>query len=480
MKPRTNEEKKLVEWSNNFPELTQRQSQYAIRHIFDDDLLFGVRGWFYRPKTNTCWKGTSIKDVHNCEKLKSPLHTDNKELKVIHCSNKVDKAYYVVLTTKGGYQAARWFLVTQTVHVDWKPYVRHQIDYSFKAVGVEWMNSEGKSWSVELGRFTMNPWCKDQWNSCGDLELRKYDFFIHYLDPNEVFIQNLLPVVRRNGFNAKALYNKFGFLLLRALVVDSDFESWYKCGHYGACVHWLKEHYMNLETRYYKKPAITNDDRLIIKMANRNHIKFATIEQWSDMKDYYRDLVTLGKDVHNPTVLFPKDFQKVHQTIARRAQKRRDEDARRAAEHRHLQEMVRRGNNEKVKEWLERYFQMFHDMCIVKGDFMIIPLLTQKDFSDEAAWMHHCIVTYYGKKDTLLVSISRHGVKQETAEVCLNGKPHVVQCRGIHNHPSEYHDEIMKFLNDNMKEFVRRYKSKPKQQVMLPVPASFYQYKIAV
>lgn len=127
-------------------------------------------------------------------------------------------------------------------------------------------------------------------------------------------------------------------------------------------------------------------------------------------------------------------------------------------------------------------------MCITKDGFTIKALLTRDDFEEEWKAMHHCIRTYYGKIDTLLVSICVGEQKTETAEIDLKTYE-IKQCRGANNHPSEHHERIVELLTSqkrifkayNERKFVKKSEKKaetPVANVTPNLPAVIY--KIAV
>lgn len=476
MKPRNKEQERLVKWSNHFQPLTDRQKQYAIRHCFDNDFVFASRGWLFYPKTNTCWKGGTQQHVKELSDIKS-MHTNYKEVTVLHKSALHTRAYFLLITTKDGYQVGRWFLVDQWLHVNWKSTVKLEATYYFDPVGVEWLKPDGTLFSVEKSRFTMC-WEIDRWKY-GDMELRQRSLFARCIAPDACMIVGVIPVIKRNGWNNKAMRNELDMVLLRQLIVNRNFESWYKCGHYGVCREFMLNNRGAFVNRTSRVPNASDDTLLLIKLANRHHVHFSTLEQWRDMKDYLTDLKYMHMDYHNPAILFPDDFQKAHLQLHKRARKRRVEENRRIMEQEHLREMRHKMGKETVQQWISKYSRMFDDMDIHVGDFEVKPLIETWDFSDEADCMHHCIVTYYGKRDTLLLSVRHNGERCETAEIdLLNG--YLVQCRGKYNQPSPYHDRIVGILKHNMNDFLRRY-HKGLKTTTLPVLASMYnQYKIAI
>jgi hypothetical protein len=477
MKPRSKIQEKLVEWSNHFPALTDRQAKYAYKHCFDEELpVFCYRNYFYNPNNQKAWKsqGKSIKDVTKV----SASETNYKELDVWHRKQKCDKEYFLILTTKGGYQVGRWFMIHRFITVDWNTPVHHKVEYFVRPVGCEWLSTDGKIVSIEKSRCTL---CYqiDQWQFWSDMEVRRYSVFTRYLANTACLVQSILPILRRNGWSIRHQFVGGEFEQCVALLRSNWFEMLYKTGQYAICDDVLRGAYRDLCVNG-KFEEGSDLIKLIVKLANRHHVKFDTREKWSDMKDYIKDLEYLHKDTHNPQILFPANFQTEHKHIHHIAQKRRDEEERRMIEQRHYDDMRRRDKyNKEVQEWVSMYTKRFGDMEIHCGAFTVKPLCSMSDFKAEADEMHHCIVTYYGKKDALLLSIEHDGKKTETAEISLikNGK--LIQCRGHRNDPSQWHDEIVNILNDNMGEFIRRANLKVNADIIaLPCPIEYYKKAI--
>ena len=60
----------------------------------------------------------------------------------------------------------------------------------------------------------------------------------------------------------------------------------------------------------------------------------------------------------------------------------------------------------------------------------------------------HCVGGYHKRKDSLILSATIDGKRIETIEVSLKTFE-VVQCRGVCNENSEYHDRIIALVNKN-------------------------------
>lgn len=467
MKPRTKEQEQIVKWSNELhSQPTTKQAAYARRHCFEEVALES-RGTCLCTACKHTWR---VKDT-SANKQKCP-HC-GRELKVKPNRRQItEKTYFTVLTTKANMQVVVWYLVTRTIGRD-KNVLR------FAHVGSEWIRQDGKCFSVELPRFTMC-WEKDRWITGAALELRRNSIFSRLLSSSASFYSRVLPLARRNGWKPNHDFDGYDTGVISNLLANKSFESWYKIGHYGMCWRWLclECNYRNGDTT---KPVVSDGEQTLIKLANRKHVVFDTTDKLNDYLDYLKDLEYMNQDIHNPRILFPDDFQSAHQALSERARKRRHREAVVAQRQHNIELMERKAKKDlQTKMWINKYTQGFGDMHLTSGDFTILPLVSMDDFECEAAHMHHCIATYYGKLDTLLLSIEHNGKKCETAEINLLGAGRIIQCRGVNNQPSDYHDDIVHILKGFMEEFVKRF-NKPVIQSTLPVPMSFYrQFQIAI
>lgn len=467
MIPRTKEQERIVKWTNAFDGPTPKQAAYARRHCFDDDILES-RG---RCLCTACKHTWHIKDT-SVNNLKCP-HC-GKTLNVVHHKQKLNSYnYFTVLTTKANMQVVMWYLVKRTVS-------KTEDNFEFAHVGSEWIREDGKRFSVELPRFTMC-WRKDQWIYGSEMELRRCSMFARYLASSASYCVRVLPKLKRNGWKKKSQFVGYETEVMRNLLSNKSFESWFKIGHYGVCWDWMRResnHYNYWSTKAEMLPK----ELTLIKLANRKHIVFDTKDKWLDYLDYLKDLEYMQQDIHNPQILFPENFQEKHMFWQGRAQRKRDREEARRIEQQNIQAMQRKAEKDKaVKVWIEKYVQCFSGMRLLNGDFTILPLITMDDFKCEASHMHHCIVTYYGKADTLLLSIEHDGKKCETAEINLLGMGKIIQCRGVNNQSSDYHDEIVKILQSFMDVFLKRYKRYTPKNINLPVPVSYYrQFPIAI
>lgn len=473
MEPRTVEQKKLAQWVQAMPELTERQLAYGIKHCFNNNVVLESRGWLWCVSTNQVWHEPA-KDVKLYSRILRP-QTNYKKMDVLHGTSKRNRTHFVILTTKEGYQIARWFCIDRILYMG-KVKEQPKASYVAMPVGVEFVAPNGKRITFERNRCTMC-WEKDRWSYWDDtLHLRRSSVFAKYFDSNAVLVLSITKKLRRNGWDKKLMDEKFSTCAVefcQGLLKWPLFEQCVKTGHYAVCWDLMAQERGRMMGQC--RVVGLNDSLLTaIKLANRHHVQFGDYDKWRDFKDYMDDLLYLGKDIHNPSILFPVDFQKAHREVGHIAQKRRQETARQRERQLNLERLREKAETDKkVQAWVNEYSQRFADMDIRKAEFEVKPLVTKEDFVAEADHMHHCIVTYYGRPNTLLLSIAHNGQKAETAEVNLIGRGNIVQCRGQYNHPSKWHDEIVGLLEANLTEFIKRGQRKM-QPATLPVLATHY------
>ena len=102
----------------------------------------------------------------------------------------------------------------------------------------------------------------------------------------------------------------------------------------------------------------------------------------------------------------------------------------------------------------------FFGIAFTDGTLNIRVLESVAEFAEEGTAMHHCVWAgnYYLKKDSLILSATIDGKRIETVEVSLQTFE-VVQSRGVCNGNTEYHDRIIKLVNDNISLIRQRMKA---------------------
>ena len=115
---------------------------------------------------------------------------------------------------------------------------------------------------------------------------------------------------------------------------------------------------------------------------------------------------------------------------------------------------------ENEKKFLELK-SMFFGIAFSDKDIEVHVLESVQEIMEEGDILHHCVFTnnYHIKPDSLILSAMVDGKKMETVEISLK-QLKVVQCRGLRNENTEYHDRIISLVNKNMKLIKDRLKPK--------------------
>lgn len=164
---------------------------------------------------------------------------------------------------------------------------------------------------------------------------------------------------------------------------------------------------------------------------------------WNLWLDYVNDLNQLGKDIRSPKYLIPDDIAEAHARVIRKLTERREK-------------MEWEDIQKKIEEYEPKY-------AIEKGMFFGISFTTKsgltisvaksvRDVYEEGKAMHHCVYTcgyYTHKNDLLLFARDSEGRRVETCRISLDTLS-IAESRGLQNKATEYHDEIVEALNENM------------------------------
>jgi len=433
MKPKNKEQKLMLEIVQKLPELTEKQIEYYKANCFDT-IITESRG---RCVCSDCGHAWKPKDADKIMKAQCPKCSHSGNVEHNKASDK-QICYFVISRAIEGYQVLRYIQVRRRSEAN-KVYHWHQ------DVGVIFFDSKGDETEFTLGRFKMG-WVIDAWSFDSEIELRNKNCDVLYrLHPTAMITQSIIPILKRNGYDGKLFYG-WNARLIHALLTNPTVESWWKIGHKGVVLRCVQGYvYTN-----------NRDDVRYVMLATRHGVIFDTPEKWTDFKDFIRDLRYLEKDVFNPSIIFPENFEEAHRIWHERAERKRNKEMERIDRERRIAERNRRfeeARKEAAKnEWMEHYVSHFSSMSLERNGFLFKPLLTAEDFQAEADYMQHCIKGYFGKVDALLLSITHGGERVETAEIDLkNGE--VVQCRGRHNHNSEHHDTIVFMLKQYMRIF---------------------------
>lgn len=91
---------------------------------------------------------------------------------------------------------------------------------------------------------------------------------------------------------------------------------------------------------------------------------------------------------------------------------------------------------------------MFFGLVFSDNLIFVKVIESVEEMETEGRLMHHCVGGYHNKVDSLILSATIDGKRIETIEVSLRTLK-VVQSRGVCNSNTEYHDRIIRLVEDN-------------------------------
>lgn len=425
MKPRNQYERNIVALSEKLPALTTAQRQWAV------DNCFGPDG--YKTKNSVwclhCGHVNTIKDSHlvtvvagcTCQKCGRNL----KNIEVSRRTKVKESDYLTIVTTIGGFQVVRHFLVSKYMYKLPNTVDAQAPEYSINECVQAWIDSNGKVSVIARSRVSYFYYV-DKWSLNSPLSLKGYGDSVYNFNGCLYPRQKVLPIIRRNGYNGHTAGVPVSELF-SLLLSDNRAETLYKTGQYALL---RRLHHVGLAASDYASAKICIRNNYIVDDAG----------MWID----YMDLLQyFHKDTRNAHYVCPSDLQAEHDRLMNR--KRKIEEEKRKRE----DALQRQADEEMYRKHKSRFF----GICFGDDDILISVITSVADMYAEGEAMHHCVYTngYYKKPDSLILSardrITDHRI--ETIEVNLKTLT-VEQSRGVCNENTIHHKRIIKLVNNNI------------------------------
>ena len=325
--------------------------------------------------------------------------------------------YFSVITTCKQFQVIRFF----AVHLKRK--VCQPAKYYISEVVQRWIAPDGKTETVARLRCQSLFYC-DLWNEWSDMEIRGNKKFGAYdIDPICTYpTTRLIPELKRNGFKG-GCHNILPYDLFTAILSDSRAETLLKAGQYPMLRHYIRSSFDM--GQYWNS----------IKICIRNGYTISDGSMWKDTIDLLRHF---GKDTNCPKYVCPADLKAEHDKLVVRRNRQRE---------RERSEEERRKMIENEKNYLKAK-GMFFGLVFSDNLILVKVIESVEEMETEGRLMHHCVGGYHNKADSLILSATIDGKRIETVEVSLKTLK-VVQSRGVCNSNTEYHDRIIRLVEDN-------------------------------
>ena len=419
MKPRNKFEQAVLTQSKYLRPITKAQRQWAFRECIDH--------YAYRlPKgKTTCMDcGHSWQMIEPTERCTCPQCGADLEVITTRARKLKQRQYFTVLTTSGGYQVLRMYLLIVGMEKGYRA------KSSVIEIGQYWWSESGQQTIVAIQR-TLGRHI-DSFAYYSPMAVRRdneaYQCIAHCpLYPKTKAIDTL----RRNGFLSEC-HDIAPSVLIPALLTDSRAETLMKAGR--------TEH-----LRYFLSRARKIDEYWqAYKITLRKGYDITDIALWCDYVDM---LKRLGKDMHNAHFVCPENLQEAHDIVQRKLQTKEDKEA----------EARRRQKALENEERFQTLKAPFFGIAFTDGVIQVKVLESAQEYLEEGKALHHCVFTneYYLKKQSLILSARIDGKRMETIEVSLETMK-VIQCRGLQNKNTEYHDRIIDLVNRNIRQIQSR------------------------
>ena len=424
MKPRNKEERRVVELQSKLPKISQRQLEEAKYMLCD---IVKYENSYWCCKCGGSWKSES----------------DSKYCVCPHCGNKIKpvskgirkrvfdvKFYYAIMTVVEDYQVARTFLCERKSIKN-----KGLVDFDISEVFQLWMKPGQKK--IVYGR-RVNP-CSmfvDAWCYSHPLEIRNW----HYRYDFEGYLSKdvkLHQVVKRNG-------------LIKIRKDISYVDQVYGVMNDPRCEILAKAKQWSM-LKVVSRGRFDNDLWQSVRIALRHRYLIKDASLWCDMVSM---LKKCGKDIHNPKFVCPSSLMDGHDFAQRLNDRRlqKEEEERIRKENQELADRL--SSDSEYAEKFNAKYARWLNICIVHDKISLMPLQSIMDFKKEGDILHHCVFSnkYYEHEDTLIVGARVDGKRTETIEIDTK-RFVVVQCRGMYNQPSDYHEDIMSLITSNMNVF---------------------------
>ena len=429
MKPKNKFQKQVVEASKTLPKLTDTQIKWGYDNAIQYVGQRTKKGVITCAKCSHKWQGMGelINTLLGCEcpNCKSKLIVKTSQKRAFD-----DSYYMTVITAHKGYQVIR------TIMLSYKTVIGQLPGYSHWEVMQRWIAPDGKHCTFARLRRTMGTMYCDSWIFHTPLELRsenannKYCINIYdRIDVGEIYPrQKLIPELKRTGVK-KAFYGQKPLKLFRILLTDSRVETLLKTGQIKLLKRLLDMGWQRNIDNYWAS--------LRICMRNKYTVSDATM--WCDYIDLLR---FFGKDLHNARYVCPANLKAEHDRYVQKKRTWQKQQDRIKVREKAIKDEA------EFKEMKSRFFG-----CEFSDGFIHVRVLESvEEIIQEADTMRHCLFTnnYHLRADSLILSAyTNDNTKLETIEISLS-ELKILQCRGLRNQKTEYHDQIVSLVNQNI------------------------------
>ena len=418
MKPRNKKQQEILALSEQLRPLTPSQKKWAFNHT--------INHYAYRLKSGmaTCmdcgheWKEVGF-GIYKCPKCGARVEIKNTTERVIR-----DKSYFNVITTKGGYQVIRMFLMIVEMRKGMKA------KPAFLEIGSYWIDGKGNATVVGIQR-TLGHYI-DSFAFSSPLEIRNDNDAFNHIAGQWVYPRIIVTdTIKRNGFKTST-YQIHPVTLFQQLLTNPKAETLMK-SYNIEMVRYLCHHPAEVD-RYWNS----------IRIAKRAGCKFNEPSMWFD---YIKMLERMGKDINSPSLIAPKDLETEHDIYVEKLNRQRAKE----------RMLADRKRAEEDKATFEELKGKYIGLAMTDGTINLHTLDSIAEYYEQGEKQHICVGTskYFLKADTLVLTATMGGKTIATVEISLKDYS-ILQCRAFANDICKYTEQIANIINANKKMIAER------------------------
>lgn len=330
--------------------------------------------------------------------------------------------YYLVMERCHEWQVIRYY------------YISRMRLFEFMQV---WLNADGEQVVLAKKRFMR----VDGWVADSELKIWRQRPYIEYsylgglerLGWSGMKIRSLLPELKQRGLRTSS-HDINPTRLCKALLTSNRLETLFKVRQYRLVHEFIQGYYQLTEAMWQS-----------IRVALRHGYHWDSHEEFDMWYRMVNDLEELGLDTRNPHYICPANLMEAHNHWMK---KRHEHD-----EAERIAEQFRKA--EAFEDTFRMYRQQFDGMMFQSGKVTIQIIPTSKGIVEEGEAMHHCVGGYYNNIHSLILTARVDGKRMETIEVSLTNYT-IVQCRGLLNKSTSYHNKIVHLMKQGLPEIRRR------------------------
>lgn len=413
MRPKNAKQSRIVALSATLRPMSERQKAYATKHCFIHKAVKRSNG-YYCTHCGSLMKSAE-KKCPNCGYNLEVVETRKRKMKAAD--------YYGIITRCQEYQVVRIFMVHAFISVGEKA------DYFISEVIQQWIDKKGKC--TYMAKLRGMSYYFDNWSYGSRLEIRNRNPYGAH-DPNMTVYpyKSLIPEIRRNGFKGD-FHGLSPNSFFCAILSNNKIETLLKMGQ------------IELFREAIKSESTLDYWQSILICQRHGYV----VNDGSNWHDMMRLLTRLGKDIHSPKYIMPTDIKVAHDHWLRKI---------RFVEQKEKLERDLKDAIEKESSFKEMKGKFF-GVAITENDITIRVLESVREHIIEGAALHHCVgqCNYAMRKNSLILSAVVNGEKMETIEISLDTMK-ILQCRGLQNQPSDYHDRIVNLMERNLHQIKKR------------------------